>query len=502
MPEILMEVRNLCKYYAGVKAIDDISISFFKGEIHALAGENGAGKSTLIKAITGAIEPTSGEIVIEGQSYQKLTPIEAIHHGIAAIYQEFTLIPYLSIAENVFLGKEIMQGAFINKQAMNEEVRKALDDMGIHLKPASLVKDLGVAHQQIVEIVKAIMSDSKILIMDEPTAPLTNNETKILFKLIEKLKEKEVTILFITHRMEEIFKICDRVTVMRDGQFIVTENVEDISMAQLIKYMVGRDLGENFPLRTTPMGEEILTVQHYTSDKINDVCFSLHRGEILGFGGLVGAGRTEIMQCIFGADKINSGSLKLNGKEISINNPGSALRHGIGLIPEDRKNQGVLLSLSVKENISFSSLMRIAKRWFINDKKDISLSEYYVDKLRIKTPNIKQLVNNLSGGNQQKVVLAKMLATECDIIIFDEPTRGIDVGAKQEIYQLIRHLADVEGKSIIIVSSEMPELIGMSDRILIIRQGKIVGELQRQDFSQELILEYASGTMEGEYHGQ
>ncbi|MEF9974435.1 MAG: sugar ABC transporter ATP-binding protein [Clostridia bacterium] len=497
MQEYILEVKNLCKYYAGVKALDGVSIGFRKGEIHALAGENGAGKSTLIKAITGAIEPTAGEIILEGQSYTHLTPIEAINKGIAAIYQEFTLVPQLSIAENVFFGKEIVHGGFIDKPAMNRAVKKALDEMGIELNPASKVCDLGVAYQQIVEIVKAVMSDSKILIMDEPTAPLTNKETEVLFRLINKLRERQVTILFITHRMEEMFEICDRVSVMRDGKYIVTENMRDINRKKLISYMVGRELGEDYPKRAKPLGDVVLSVEHYTSQKVQDVSFKLRKGEILGFGGLVGAGRTEIMQAIFGADRVLSGTLTLNGKVIKVNDPGAALKQGIGLIPEDRKNQGVLLGLSVRQNVSFSSLDQARFGPFISKRKDMKIAREYIDKLRIKTPSMNQLVRNLSGGNQQKVVLAKLLATQCDVIIFDEPTRGIDVGAKQEIYHLMRKLVDEEGKSVIMVSSEMPELIGMSDRILIMRLGRVVGEMERENFSQESILEYASGLIGG-----
>jgi ribose transport system ATP-binding protein len=498
MQDYILEVRNLSKYYAGVKALDDVSIGFLKGEVHALAGENGAGKSTLIKMLTGAIEPTRGEIILEGKSYQKLDPISAIEKGISAVYQEFNLVPYLSAAENVFFGKEQKKGIFVDRKRMNEQVSSMLKDMGIKMNPAIRVSDMGVAYQQIIEIVKAVSANSRILILDEPTAPLTNNETRVLFNIVKQLKEKGVTIIFISHRMEEIFEICDRVTVMRDGRYIATENTADIDRKRLIAYMVGRELGENYPPRTKDLGETILDVHQMTSEKVHDISFELKRGEILGFGGLVGAGRTEVMQALFGADKILSGNLTLKGKKLKAKHPSKALEKGIGLIPEDRKNQGVFLGLSIKENVTFSSLKQAMTGPFINKKKDTAIADEYVGKLRIKTPSINQLVKNLSGGNQQKVVLAKMLATQCDVLIFDEPTRGIDVGAKQEIYNLMRHLADVEGKSIIMVSSEMPELIGMSDRILIMRFGKIVGELEKKEFSQELILEYASGLIGGE----
>lgn len=475
MQDNILEVKHLSKYYAGVKALDDVSLSFRRGEIHALAGENGAGKSTLIKSITGAIEPTAGTIVLEGQSYSKLNPIDAIEKGIAAIYQEFTLIPHLTVAENIFFGKEISHKGFVDKHAMNREVAKLLKEMDIDLNPASYVCDLGIAYQQIVEIVKAVAANSKILIMDEPTAPLTNRETEMLFGIIKKLRERQVTIIYISHRMDEIFRICDRVSVMRDGKYICTENTADIDVHKLVAHMVGRELGEDYPQRTKPLGEEVLSVDNLHSEKVNGVSFKLHKGEILGFGGLVGAGRTEVMQAIFGADRKTDGTISIRGNKVNISSPTQALAHGIGLIPEDRKNQGVLLGLSIRENITFSSLKQAMKGPFVSRKRDLAIAEEYTQKLKIKTPSVNQLVKNLSGGNQQKVVLAKALATRCDIIIFDEPTRGIDVGAKQEIYHLMRKLADEEGKSIIMVSSEMPELIGMSDRILVMRHGKIAG---------------------------
>ena len=493
MQDNILEVRHLSKYYAGVKALDDVSIAFRRGEVHALAGENGAGKSTLIKAITGAIVPTAGTIVLEGQEYAKLNPMEAIDKGVAAIYQEFTLIPHLTVAENIYFGKEAGRGVFVDKKAMNASARALMDDMGIDLDPSAFVCDLGIAYQQIVEIAKAVAANSKILIMDEPTAPLTNKETQMLFQIIEKLRSRNVTIIYISHRMDEIFKVCDRVSVMRDGKYIRTDNTADITVHDLIASMVGRELGEDYPQRTKPIGEVVLEVENLESEKVHGVTFQLHKGEILGFGGLVGAGRTEVMQAIFGADRVTGGTISIKGKTVLVKSPSRALELGIGLIPEDRKNQGVLLGLSVRQNVTFSSLKQAMIGCFVSNRKDVAIATEYTEKLRIKTPSVNQQVKNLSGGNQQKVVLAKALATKCDIIIFDEPTRGIDVGAKQEIYGLMRNLADEEGKSIIMVSSEMPELIGMSDRILVMRHGGIVGEIQKENYSQELILEYASG---------
>jgi len=342
-----------------------------------------------------------------------------------------------------------------------------------------------------------VAANSKILIMDEPTAPLTNTETQVLFNIISNLRKKNVTIIYISHRLEEIFHMCDRVTVMRDGKYVSTRNVGDITQKELIADMVGRTLGEDYPQRAKPVGDTVLEVKGLNNDRVRDVSFRLKKGEILGFAGLVGAGRTEVMQAIYGADKLEGGQVYLNGKPIRIKDPSKALDKGIGLIPEDRKNQGIHLGLSIRQNITFSSLKQAMTGPFINKKKDTAISEEYGKKLQIRMPGINQLAMNLSGGNQQKVVLAKVLATKCDVIIFDEPTRGIDVGAKQEIYMLMRQLVEEEGKSIIMVSSEMPELIGMSDRILIMHNGKIAGELGREDFSQELILEYASGLIGG-----
>lgn len=498
MSDFVLEVKNLKKYYAGVKALDDVSVGFREGEAHALVGENGAGKSTLIKVITGAIEPTSGEIIFNGDVHKSFTPSWAIQHGISAIYQEFTLVPHLSVAENIFLGKEISRRGFVDKRRMNEEAKNILRSMGIHLNPSRHISDLGVAHQQIVEIAKAVAANSRILIMDEPTAPLTNSETIILFDLIERLKKKGVTILFITHRMEEMYKICETVTIMRDGKHIITRPVEGLSRQKLLSYMVGHELGENYPVRKKPLGDIVLSVQKLSNNKVQNISFDLRKGEILGIGGLVGAGRTELLQAVFGADSIEEGTILLNHEEVKIKNPGVALAKGIGLIPEDRKNQGILLGLSVRHNVSFSALKQVMKGPFIDNKKEMGIANSYVNKLRIKTPSITQLVKNLSGGNQQKIVLAKILASNCDVIIFDEPTRGIDVGAKQEIYHLMRNIVDDEGKSVIMVSSEMSELIGMSDRILIMRLGQIVGELSKEEFNQELILEYASGIMGGQ----
>jgi len=492
MSETILEVRNVKKYYAGVKALDDVSMGFDRGEIHAIVGENGAGKSTLIKLLTEAITPTSGKIILDGREYDSLTPQMALEKGISVIYQEFNLIPFLTVAENIFYGCEVMKGIFRDVNFMNRETEKLCKEMGVTLNPKARVKDLGIAYQQIVEIIKAVSKNARILIMDEPSAPLTNKEIEFMFRIMRKLKDKGVTILYISHRLEEVFEICDRVSVMRDGKYIITKDVKDTNRKELISYMVGREIGEDYPKPVVKSAEVILEVRNLNTSKLKNVSFKLKKGEILGFGGLVGAGRTEVARAIYGADIADSGDIILKGKKVKITSPFDGLKHGIGLIPEDRKQQGLVLGMQVKENITYSILKKITRSGFINFNEEKEICNGYKEELRIKTPSLQQKVKNLSGGNQQKVVLAKFLATKCEILIFDEPTRGIDVGAKQEIYHLMRELTK-QGKSIIMISSEMPELIGMSDRILVMHEGEIKAELERENFSQQTILEYASG---------
>lgn len=488
----ILRMKNITKVFPGVMALDNVCLDFDEGEVHAIVGENGAGKSTLIKILTGAHKPTKGSIELFGKEYDHLTPHEAMEKGIAAIYQEFILVPYLTVAENIFYGREETKGVFLNKAEMNRKTRELCCEMGVDVNPKAKVMDLGVAYQQIVEIVKAVSQNAKILVMDEPSAPLTTNEIEAMFNVVRKLKAKGVTILYISHRLEEIFEICDRVSIMRDGQYITTAKTKDLTKKDIISHMVGRELGENFPGGAGGSEDIILEAEGLTTSKINDVSFKLKRGEILGFGGLVGAGRTETAMTLFGVDSLEKGTIKIDGKPVKIKSPKQAIHHGIGLIPEDRKRHGLVLSMQVKENITFSILTRIKKWLFVDSKKEVGLSEKLRGDLRIKTPTLKQYARNLSGGNQQKVVLAKWMATKCDVLIFDEPTRGIDVGAKQEIYHLMHELTK-EGKSIIMISSEMPELIGMSDRILVMHEGSINGELSSAEYSQERILELASG---------
>nr|WP_148257894.1 sugar ABC transporter ATP-binding protein [Leadbettera azotonutricia] len=471
--------------------MDKVSLGFYPGEIHGIVGENGAGKSTLIKCITGCIEPTEGEIVFKGDVYKSLSPIHAIEKGIGAVYQEFNLVPFLSAAENIFYGREKKKGLFLDYETMNKEAEAIIRELGVTIDPRSRIKDLTVAYQQMVEIAKTVSRDVKFLILDEPSAPLTAPEIEAMFGVVRRLKARGVTVLYISHRIEEIFQLTDRVSVMRDGQYIRTLNTSETNPNELIRLMVGRELTGTYPERKTETGPVVLEVKNLRNNYIKNVSFTLKKGEILGLGGLVGAGRTETVRAIFGADAINAGEVSIGGKPVHIKNPKEAIKYRIGLIPEDRKRHGVLLGLSVKNNITFACLPNLSPRQWVDNRKEDAMVGEEIDKLRIKTPTVQQLVKNLSGGNQQKVVLAKWLATKCDVLIFDEPTRGIDVGAKQEIYKLMRALAE-EGKSIIMISSEMPELLGMSDRIVVMHEGRIVGELDAKQATQDAVLTMAS----------
>ena len=483
--KIILSVKDIVKTYPGVVAIDHVSFDVREGEVHALIGENGAGKSTLIKTLSGAITPDSGSITINGRTFDSFTPALAKEQGISVIYQEFTLVPGISAAENVFLGEKTKPGLFV-------DIKELFDQMGIKLDPSQKIRDLSPAMQQIVEIAKAISKNVKLLIMDEPTAPLTTNEVTTLFRIIHDLKERGVTIIFISHRLEELFEVADRVTVMRDGQYVGTRNIVDIDRQQLIAMMAGREMKESYPSRETAIGEEVLRVEHLTGNGDKDISFTLHKGEILGFAGLVGAGRTELMRVIYGANPVESGKIFLHGKEVKIRSCGDAIRYGIGYIPEDRKNQGVFLRNTIKWNTIVNDIPGYSKGLFVDTKAEQRVAEEYRDRFNIRTPSLEQKVNNLSGGNQQKVVIAKTLAAKSSIIIFDEPTRGIDVSAKQEIYKLMNELV-ATGHSIIMVSSDMPELLGMSDRIVVIAEGCKNGEVEKADFDQNYILDLASG---------
>jgi ribose transport system ATP-binding protein len=489
---VVLSLRDIVKQYPGVLALDKVSLDFVEGEVHALLGENGAGKSTLIKVIAGAIEPDAGVIHIAGQDYAKMTPHLARGLGVEVIYQEFNLVPSMSVAENIFLGDKTGRGLLVDTKVMVNRAKEVFTQFNIEIDPNALVRDLPSAQQQIVEIAKAVSKNVRLLIMDEPTAPLTVSEVESMFEIVRRLKQNGVTIIYISHRLEEIFRIADKVSVLRDGRYIATRRTQETNRKELISLMVGRELKENYPARQHTPREVALDVRSLCGNGDVDISFSLHKGEILGFSGLVGAGRTELARVIFGAEPAESGEIFLEGKLVRIKSPQDAINLGIGLIPEDRKNQGVFLDMDIKWNISFSKVRRLSRHTVVDQRQETAVAEKYRDLLNIKTPSLGQKVKNLSGGNQQKVVLAKSLAAESKVLIFDEPTRGIDVGAKQEIYNLMRELAN-DGIAIIMISSDMEELLGMSDRIIVLSEGRVAGEVAREQFSQDLILDLASG---------
>ena len=491
MEKTILKIEGLCKYYPGVKAIDGLTMEFREGEVHALLGENGAGKSTLIKCIAGAIRPDAGTIEIDGEKFSHLLPQQAKDLGVQVIYQEFNLVPQMSCAENVFLNERTSK-LIVNDRERAQRAKKIFDDLGVNVNPNRAVGTYTPAYMQIVEIAKAVSRNVKILIMDEPTAPLTVNEVSLLMDIVRKLKAKGVTIIYISHRLEELFEIGDRVSIMRDGQYIKTLNIKDTCRKELVDLMVGRELTESYPSRKVDLGEEVLRVEHLTGNGVEDINFSLKKGEILGFGGLVGSGRTELMNVIYGADKLKSGTIYLSGMPVYFRDTADALAKGIGMIPEDRKRTGVFLKMSIRWNSVICALKSISHLGIVNTKKEKEIADYYIKRLKIRTPSPEQLAGNLSGGNQQKVVLAKAMAAQSQILIFDEPTRGVDVGAKQEIYQLMNQLVE-EGHSILMVSSDMPELLGMSDRIVVICEGRQAGIVPKAEFSQARILDLASG---------
>lgn len=485
-------MKNITKVYPGVTALDNVSIFFEKGEVHALVGENGAGKSTFIKSISGAIRPTSGTIVFEGREYPYMEPANAIDIGIAVVYQELIQFEAMSIADNIFMGVKEENGVLLDDKTRQKRAAEILTLFDCHLDPAAKIRELSIAERQIVELAKATVKKAKLVIMDEPTAAITVQEQEKLFKLVHKLKADGVTIIYISHRLEELFEICDRVSVLRDGQYVTTLNINETNKEELIKYMVGRDLTNPYPQKVPCNKEVVLEVEGLSGNGVRDISFKLHKGEILGFAGLVGAGRTELMHLIYGAAKKTSGTIKINGKEPTLHSPNDGMKAGVGLIPEDRKYQGCFIDKPIYWNISISSTEKISKNGILNKKAEMKLAKDYKERLKIKTPFLHQLTSGLSGGNQQKVVIAKALAANPDILIFDEPTRGIDIGARYEIYLLMNELAE-QGKSILMVSSDMEELLGMSERIIVLHEGRQAGEVSKEEFSQEKILTYASG---------
>ena len=486
-----LQVSGITKEYPGVRALNGITLDLRPGEVHAIVGENGAGKSTLIKILSGATEPTAGEITIDGRTFNRLTPQLARELGIAVIYQEFTLFPNLSASENVYLGEFITKGPVLDRKTMARRSRELFQRLGVDIDPGTIVENLTTGYQQIVEIAKALSKEAKLLIMDEPSAPLTSSEVEAMYGIVDALRAEGMTIVYISHRMEEIFRLSDRVTVLRDGAYIATRETAETSRNELITMMVGRELSEGYPEREHRIGEISLSVKNLTGNGVQNITFEARRGEVLGFAGLIGAGRTELMEMLFGAKAPAEGSVDLHGNSVLSVNPIEAIKHGIALVPEDRKRHGLVLDFTITQNISLPLLPKLSQGTVIPTRTEKELADQYMRELRIKAPSNAEVVGNLSGGNQQKVVLAKWLATNPEVLIFDEPTRGIDIGARAEIYAIMNRLAE-EGKTIIMISSDMDELIGMADRIVVLREGLQQGELARQDITQEAILSLAS----------
>ncbi|GCB42461.1 MULTISPECIES: sugar ABC transporter ATP-binding protein [Citrobacter] len=496
MSETFLQMSHITKRFPGVLALSNVDFALRKGEVHALLGENGAGKSTLMKILSGVYQPDEGDIIFEGQSVSFANPLSAQSAGITIIHQEFNLFPELTVEENIFIGREFCKN---NRWRLDEKQQRQaaidiLQKLNLNISPETLVADLTVAQQQMVEIAKAISVNAKILIMDEPTAALTETEIDSLFQVTGLLKEQGTGIVYISHRLEELALIADRATVMRDGQFIATVDYDAVKISDLIAMMVGRDLGNIYP-RRGPLAQRkpVLEVSGLTRNGVlNNIDFTLYQGEILGFAGLMGAGRTELARAIFGADPIDGGTLKLNGKVTVIKDIPDAIQQGISYLTEDRKKEGLALGLSVERNIMLGNYPEYSDRYGnVDSKRCQKTSEEQVKALRIKTPHLEQAALNLSGGNQQKIIIARWVCKDTDILIFDEPTRGIDVGAKLEIYELMNRLV-AKGKSIIMISSELPEVLGMCDRILVMRNGRITGELASDDATQEKIMQYAT----------
>jgi ABC-type sugar transport system ATPase subunit len=485
--EVLV-MRNIDKSFPGVHALNKVNLSIEAGEVHALIGENGAGKSTLMKILSGVYQKDAGEILINGKPVIIDTPEKATHLGISIIYQELNLMPNLSVAENIFVGREKRKGPFLDKVLTLREAEKYTAEVGIHVNMETPVRDLSIAQRQMVEVAKALSVNAKVIIMDEPTSSLTEPEVVILMGIIRKLRDQGTSVVFISHRLSEIFEISNRITVLRDGEVINTVDAKSCTEDSLIHMMVGRSLTDLFPKETVPIGDVILEADHISSGiMVRDISFTLRKGEILGFAGLVGAGRSELMAAIFGFGRRDKGVVRVDGKTVPPNMPVEAIKRGIGFVPEDRKLQGLVLGMAVRENSTLASLENISIGGLIKGGEERKIAVQYVKSLGIRTPGIEQKVQNLSGGNQQKVVIAKWLATHPKVLIMDELTRGIDVGAKKEIYGLITKLAK-DRVGIILISSELPEVLGMSDRIIVMHEGRVKGELSREEATQKRIM--------------
>ena len=493
MNEVIVSMNNISKSFPGVKALDHVKFELRSGEVMALLGENGAGKSTLMKILSGVYTRDEGTMEIFGKSYDDLTPKQAQEAGVAIIHQELNMCRHLTVTENMFLGREVKGGLSLNNAKMRKEAKRVLDDLRIDISPDQIVGDLPVSKQQMVEIAKALSIDARILIMDEPTSSLTAKEIDDLFRIIRKLRDEGRGIVYISHRLEELSHIVDRVTIMRDGQYITDGNFKDMDMDYIIKNMVGREIKEKFPRVECRKGKKIFEVKNLNAGKmVRDINFSLYEGEIVGFAGLMGAGRTEIMQAIFGNMPHVTGEIFLNGKQIENKTPKQAMKNGIGFITEDRKVEGLMLEESIMKNISLANLKRISRHGVIQREKEKELVKKGIEELHIRCFGPQHECNNLSGGNQQKVVFAKWMYTNPKVLILDEPTRGVDIGAKKEIYSIINDLA-AKGVAIIMVSSELPEVLGMSDRVMVVREGLVRGFLSKEEANQENIMILATG---------
>ena len=497
MRDLLLEMTGITKRFPGVRALDDVDFTLRAGEVHCLVGENGAGKSTLMKILAGGLHADSGDIRLGNETVHFRSPYHAQELGISMIYQEFNLCPYLSVAENIFLGRQprIGRSPFIDWVTLRRNAQELLARIGVDIDVTKGAGECSVAEQQMVEIAKALTFDARIMIMDEPSATLTKREIDALFVLIGELRHRGIGIIYISHRLEEIYRIGDRVTVMRDGKRVATEDVSAVGRDEIIRMMVGRELKDEYPKESFQQGEARLQVEGLSrGGAFYDVNLTLHTGEIVGLTGLVGSGRTEVARALFGADPFDRGEIRLDGHPVTLRSPRDAIRQGIGLLTEDRKNQGLVLGMKVRENMTLANLKALTGRWLIHRDDERRTAEGMVRDLEIRTPSVEQITGNLSGGNQQKVVLAKWLFTECSVLIFDEPTRGIDIGAKVGIYNLMNNLVR-KGVCILMISSELPEVLGMCDRILVMHEGRIAGELSRVEATQEAIMRLATGDL-------
>ncbi|MFT8356953.1 sugar ABC transporter ATP-binding protein [Bifidobacterium aquikefiri] len=488
-----IELKNISKAFGVNQVLKDISLTVNSGEVHALMGENGAGKSTLMNILTGLFPASGGKIFIDGEERTFQNPREAELFGISFIHQEMNSWPELTVMENLFLGREIKKNGLLNNKEMRKQSRAAFNELGVNIPLNVEIGTLSVGQQQMIEIAKSFLSNLQILIMDEPTSALTERETSKLFEVIQHLKKRGVGIIYISHRMEEIFKLSDVVTVMRDGKVIDTKPTKDTNVNELVKKMVGREITDYYPHKNTPVGDVTFEVSHLESatNKFHDISFSVKSGEILAFSGLMGSGRTEVMRAVFGIDKPKSGVIKLHGKPIRIRKPLDAIRHGIGFLTENRKDEGLILDFSIRENVTLPSTRNFVKNLFFNTKMAMLFVRDLIQRLTIRSTGTEQIVGNLSGGNQQKVVLAKWVGISPKVLILDEPTRGVDVGSKREIYELMNELAG-KGVPIIMVSSDLPEVLGVSDRIIVMHEGRIAGEILGKDANQEKIMQLAT----------